>query len=166
MPLTAMRTIDEGIQGVLGQSFVARFPSLIDYRSRRVWFGAEAVARAAGLPVRVAAEWVRDRAVLPVRVGAREYRMVLDSGSADLVLRCSGECPRLTGSEEAQARSNTGDRRVVRGWLREAEVGSLRIAQPAVALLPGAGEDDGMMPARWFSAVYMDPGARVVRLAR
>jgi hypothetical protein len=170
LPLDQPRRIDARIEGVLGQSFLSRFPCLIDYRGRRLWLGEEAARRAEALPERITAERVEGRLALPVQVvaGASPARLVLDSAAPALVLACGRQCPNLAARTEGGLKTNAGARKIVQGTLAAVSVGGIRFPRPAAVLLEGrpvTTEEDGLLPARWFSAVYMGPG-NLVGLAR
>ena len=62
-----------------------------------------------------------------------------------------------------------GERSVLSGTLMQAEVAGARISL-VHALLVGTdvsdGQDDGVIPSQWFSAVYVDGDSGLVRLAQ
>jgi hypothetical protein len=65
--------------------------------------------------------------------------------------------------------TNFGDRKVDQGYLRRAQVGDLAIARPEVLLIESvapSNREDGLLPTRIFSAVYVDASHSQVRLAR
>ena len=172
LELETMRRIDPRIQGVLGQSFLSRFPCLIDYRARRMWLGEEAMRRAEAMPAPLPAETTEGRMTVPVIVdgAAKPVRLVLDSGAAAMVLTCGASCPRLIESGAGgRMFTNAGEQEVVQGRVSGVTIGTIRIPRPAVALLKNAPLtplEDGVIPAHWFSAVYLDPQRNQVRLAK
>ena len=168
-PLRAVRLLDRRIGGVLGQSFLSRFPCLIDYRHRRLWLGDEAAARGQALPELLVAQREGERMIIPAEApGRRPVQLVLDSGAPALILYCGADCPNLETAGESRVDTDTGVSRGRQGMLASLEVGSLRIARPKTVVLdarPAGSREDGLLPAQWFSAVYLGPG-NVVGLAR
>ena len=57
-PVDAVRGVDPRADGVLGQSFLGRFPYLINYKKKRLWIGPEADEQAVALGAPLAAERV------------------------------------------------------------------------------------------------------------
>ncbi len=168
--LPQVRMLDGRADGVLGQSFLGRSAYLIDYRSKRLWRGDEAIERADRLPIAVTAGQLHGRTVLPVTLepGGRPWRLTLDSGATNLVVECSERCPQV-GEIQQSGRLVTyvGERSVSHGRLRHVEIGGVTLSPVDAVLVDSKapdGEDDGVLPARWFSAVYVD--GRVVRLAQ
>src|SRR6185369_13992495 len=53
--IDGVRKVDPGVDGVLGQSFLGRFPYLIDYKKKRLLIGPEADERSATLGEPIAA---------------------------------------------------------------------------------------------------------------
>jgi hypothetical protein len=171
-PIDGVRKVDPRADGVLGQSFLGRFPYLIDYKRKRLLIGPEADERASTLGSPIAAEQVEGRLVVPVRLadGGRPWRLALDSGSQRLLVECGHGCPRLAEHIGAgQILTNSGDCKVEQGYLKRAEVGGFAIARPETLLVervPQPGREEGLLPARMFSAVYVNVGLNQVRLAR
>jgi predicted aspartyl protease len=166
-PLDGVRRIDPRIQGVVGQSFLAKFPSLIDYRAQRMWMGSEAVNRAARLPALSGVKQVAGRMTVPawVEQGKRPLRLVLDTGANSMTLRAQF----AQGGSAAELVSNTGGRAVRRGVVENMDVGGIRIRQATVAVFEGpplSAAEDGVLPGSLFSAIYLDPANNEVRAAR
>jgi predicted aspartyl protease len=167
LPLDAIRRIDPRIRGVLGQSFLAHVPCLIDYRDRRIWLGSEAVIRAGQLPLMAGVQSAAGRMTVPASLGpgTSPVRLVVDTGASDMTLRAGV----IHGNAGAWLVSNTGERLVRRGVVEAVDVGGIRIRQAHVALLEGAAlseNEDGVLPGRWFSAIYLDAARNEIRLAR
>src|SRR5215471_14965319 len=103
-PIDAVRQVDPKADGILGQSFLGRFPYLIDYRKKRLMIGGEAEEQSVVLGGTLAADQVDGRIVVPVSFGGggKSWRLVLDSGSRRLLLECGTGCPRIerTGTGE------------------------------------------------------------------
>ena len=168
--LEELRGLDARADGVLGQNFFTGAPYLIDYRNKRLWVGGDAAARSADLPIAVEASELHGRVVLPVKLdeSARPWRLTLDSGASDLVVTCNDRCPPLSAVQRGdEIVTYSGGRPVSRGRLERAEVGGMKIPAPEAILVESSasdGQDDGVLPARWFSAIYVDGPS--VRLAR
>jgi hypothetical protein len=65
--------------------------------------------------------------------------------------------------------TNAGERDVEQGVVKRIEVGDVAILRAETLVVqkaPGAGREDGLLPARLFSAVYVDAGRGQVRLGR
>jgi clan AA aspartic protease (TIGR02281 family) len=171
-PIDAVRQVDPKADGVLGQSFLGRFPFLVDYRKKRLLIGGEAEESGAALGTLLAAELVEGRLVVSVTLveGGRPWRLAFDSGSQYLLLECGGGCPRFI--EHAGIRTiltNLGDCKAEQGYLRRVQVGDIAVARPEALLIhrmPRPGREEGLLPVRMFSAVYVDAAHNQIRLAR
>ncbi|HLK62495.1 MAG TPA: aspartyl protease family protein [Bryobacteraceae bacterium] len=166
----AVRAAIGPVDGVLGQSFLSKFPYLIDYRDQRLWLGAAAVRRALDLPAEIGAERSEGRVVVPVAIGAGvgPWRLTLDSGATAIVLRCGGRCPKLRKARSGdRIVTNAGSSaRVRHGMLPAVRVGDKVLEWAEAALIdgPASTSEDGVLPANWFSAVFVDPARSIVRL--
>lgn len=165
--LDGVRAVGGQVDGVLGQSFLSRVSYLIDYRQRRLWVGPEADRQSDRVGSPVASEKVRDRVLLPVTLepGGRTWRMVLDTGANDLLLGCGSDCPRA--SSLSHLRTNAGERNVRTATVQQVRVGDLKFANREALLTgkaPHLEQGDGLLPGRWFSAIYVGRGGKVVRL--
>ncbi|MBZ5610201.1 MAG: retroviral-like aspartic protease family protein [Acidobacteriia bacterium] len=167
--LPAVRALDPKADGVLGRSFLGRSAYLIDYGHKRLWLGSDAVRQADRLPVAVTAPESDGRTLLPVRLepGGRAWRLTLDSGASNLVVDCAERCPPI---HEVQPGSRlitfVGERSVVQGLLRHVEVGGHSMPAAEAVLVdsrPSGSGDEGVLPAKWFSAVYVND--KLVRFA-
>jgi len=170
--IDAARRLDSKVDGLLGQSFLSRRPYLIDYRRRRIWFGEAATRQASRLGPAVHAESAYGRMVLPVEIehGVRPWRLVLDSGAASLIVQCSTRCPHLSEVDAgARVITNSGERPARQGLLRRVQVGAVSMSRAPAVLVeaaPMSNQEDGVLPAAWFSAIYVDSGRGLVRLAK
>jgi len=169
--LECLQRLNTKADGILGQSFLGRFPYLVDYQRKQLLLGDD--ARRASFQVGPEVPVTQSSGGIIVAVTLdpemRPWRMILDMGARDLILQCGSKCPQLSGPEHAGLIvTNAGDRRVRRARTARLEVGGLAISHAEVYLLdtPGSADHDGLLPARWFSAVYVDAGRNVVRLAR
>jgi clan AA aspartic protease (TIGR02281 family) len=170
--IDAVKTVDRNVDGVLGQSFLGRFPFLIDYKNKHLLIGVEADERAATVGAPIDTEEVAGRMVLPVALAehGRTWRLALDSGSRRLLVECGYGCPRLAEHMgEAQIRTNAGDCSARQGYLRRIEIGKLAIGRVETLLIesaPQPGREEGLLPTAMFSAVYVNAGRNQVRLQR
>ncbi len=143
--------VPEGVDGVLGQSFLARFDYVIDYRARKLSFGAS--LEGSRLPLRS----TNGRPVVRVRSGRKTLELVLDSGASNLVLRRTRE---RMEAEAATAflRGNTGGRMVWRGRTGRLTAGGvvLRDLETAYLAAGGGSEWDGLLPTALFGRVYFN----------
>lgn len=134
-----------GVQGVLGQNFLARSSYLIDYRNRRVVIGESAV-EGVRLPLRFSA----GRPVVDTKPLGE---LVLDSGASNLVLFSSPDCVELQGPGILW--TTQGRQKVSTGRLKSLRVGDARLSNLTVALA-GARSSGGLLPASLFASVYVN----------
>jgi hypothetical protein len=164
LDLPAVRALTRDADGVLGQSFLSRAAYLLDYQKKRLWLGDEATQQASRLPHTVSATNTRGRTVIPVGLDpdGRTWQLALDSGSTNLIVDCSARCPRAWGVErDSRLVTHAGERAVSRGNLRQVALGDSTMPYTEAVLLEGIppeGWDDGVLPARWFSAFYVTEG--------
>ncbi len=168
LDLPAVRAISRTADGVLGQSFLSRGAYLLDYQKKRLWLGDDATEQAARLPHSVTATSSRGRTVIPVGLEPdRIWQLALDSGTTNLVVDCSERCPRAWGLErDGHLVTHAGERTVMRGNLQRVALGDSTLPPTEAVLLEGnapEGWDEGVLPARWFSAFYVNKS--VVRFA-
>ena len=171
-PVTRLRKVDRKARGVLGQNFLGRSAYLIDYARKKLWLGGEATRRSDELPLVLSARQVHGRTILPVtlQAGRPSWQLTLDSGASNLLVKCTKRCPAIADSHSTeQVMTLVGERSVLSGTLMQAEVAGARISL-VHALLVGTevsdGQDDGVIPSQWFSAVYVDGDSGLVRLAQ
>lgn len=167
----AVRRVNVHTDGLLGQSFLAQRPYLIDYRARRLWIGAEAIERAGRLSGAVHVELNDDRIVLPVEIEFcnKPFHLVLDSGTTNMVVECKNQCPALAGAQASDLLTNAGRLSVLQGKIRNVRIQTMTLPSLPAALMkrtPNAGETEGLFPARAFSAIYVDAAHKFVRMAR
>jgi len=167
-----VRRIDPGAQGILGQSFLSRSAYLIDYTRKKLWLGEDAIRRAEELPFIVSTQQTSGRTIVPVtlQAGGPSWNLTLDSGASNLILKCSTHCPLIMEPRSGdRVLALLGERPVVSGTLRRLEIAGARMWSVHAVLvdtnLPD-GQDDGVIPSHWFSAVYVNGDAGVVRLAQ
>lgn len=169
LDLPEVRQLDHNADGVLGQSFLARNPYLLDYDRKLFWMGRRATELASALPNAVTATQSRGRVVLPVSLDpdGRVWQLALDSGSTNLIVDCSVRCPRAWGVERnGRVVTHAGERAVRRGTLRMVALGGSTMPTTDAVLLDGVaatGWGEGLLPTRWFSAFYVSQD--VVRFA-
>lgn len=164
--LAGIRQVDERVDGVIGQSFLRQAPYLIDYRAKKLWLDDEAAERGQRLPLALTSAENPRQTIVPVAIGKEKAvrQLMLDSGSSDLILECSERCPKLGRVEEFDVRTNQGSGRMQRGVLAAVEVGGAVLhMRPAALREQASGERDGLLPAAWFAAVYVDSPNHVVR---
>ncbi len=170
--LNGVKHADARIDGILGQSFLGKAEYLMDFRAKRIWFGEEALQRAERMGEPVRAEIRDGRLAVPVRLGTAglPFHLVLDSGASHLFVFCGKRCPRLERVlGEGEAITNGGRRRVERGLLREAYAAGVRFSKVEAALVadnPAPQSAEGLIPARWFAAVFIDTGRREIKVMR
>jgi len=167
--LDGIRQVDSRADGVIGQSFLRQAPYLIDYRAKQFWLDDEATARAAALPSAVASTPNRGETLVPVAIGTDHAvrSLMLDSGTSDLILECAQTCPKLSQVESFEVTTNQGKGQMKRGVLGLMEVGGERLtARPAALREPVTDDRDGLLPASWFAAVYVDSRNDIVRFGR
>ncbi len=129
-----------GFDGILGQSFLKFFPYSIDYRTGAVQIGGQAPASGVRVPVR----HVSGRPA--IEVGG--LLLGLDSGASGLVL-FKPVAGWRAGVGTVEAQTAAGRSALVRGWFDG-------LHEAALAPAPASGLD-GLLPASWFDAVFVDP---------
>ena len=148
--MEAVHALSPGIQGVLGQEFFSHFDYLLDFRGRRLVFGATAPDGA-----RIAVRMIDGRMALPTSYGD----LVLDSGVEALVLfRTSA--PSAPGGTIRTA-AGAGAVSMVQGATVRIGAKSYRPATAAVVANPAAPED-GLLPAALFGSIFVSNSAHYV----
>ena len=107
---------------------------------------------------------------MTLEAGGPSWRLTLDSGASNLILKCSQRCPRINDPRSGdRVLALVGERPVLSGTLRQVEIAGARMSFVHALLvdteLPD-GQDDGVIPSHWFSAVYVDGNSGLVRLAQ
>ena len=168
--IPAVSRLNRHLDGLLGQSFLSQRPYLLDYRARRLWFGAEATAKAQRLsqPLNVRKNY--NRVLLPVEIGTAKkfFHLVLDSGTSNMLLECNTDCPALIGSRAANLTTNTAQTTVLQGQVRDVRIQDVKLSSLPTVLMETSNchdESDGLFPARAFSTIYVDVAHGVVRIA-
>ena len=154
--------------GVLGQSFLRKTPYLIDYRAKRLYLGDAARERSEALEEPLNGKITADRVTVEVNLSqTSNFLMTLDSGASNLVLWCRTGCPGRTVAQsgyrvDTMAGSAAVDVRELAGL----RVGNSQIGRQSLVVLPGErnAAEDGLLPARLFSQVYVDTAQAVVRV--
>lgn len=145
----------EGVDGVLGQSWLGRHNYLLDYQNRRVVLDGTPPEGGLNLPLHSA----DGRPLVTVTVDGRRSELVLDSGAPVIVLFG------LPGAalQPATIRTNGGS--------IGAEVGSARIALPGdrerhmrSIRVSSLQQPPGLLPASAFSAVFVSTRDGFLRL--
>jgi predicted aspartyl protease len=136
--------------GVLGQNFLGRFNYLLDNLHGRIDFEPVATAGTA-----VPFELVEGRPALAVRgAGRHSLRLVLDTGASHMVLfrHPAG------GTGYAELATSTGAIRVRTATIAALEIGGTRLANITAALAAQAAVpiEDGLLPAHFFRAIYVN----------
>lgn len=169
LPATTAATLGPGIQGILGQDFLARFSFTIDYQRRQIrWHDDRDPASARGAPsgIRLALVPSQDRFVVELpQPGGRPLRVVPDSGADTLVLYddplVAGLLTEWTPGAAALA-SPTGTRTVRTGIVDGLRIGPRVLDRQAAVVLPvpnrmavaDAGiAPDGLLPLHLFAQV-------------
>jgi predicted aspartyl protease len=147
----------DGVDGVLGQSWLVRHDYLLDYRNRRLVLDGAAPEGAMRTDLRS----VDGRPAVAALVDGVALDLVVDSG-ADIVvlfdhkLRSAREATLLTNGQSAGA--ELGSARVALGGSREQRMAVARVNSP---LLSG-----GLLPANAFRSVYVSNRDGFVELER
>jgi hypothetical protein len=146
-----------GIDGMLGQDFLATYNFTVDYhRKRLVWGGLDG-ADAWRLPL--VPRDGRFVVQLPSALGAEPLEMVPDSGTGSFVLfaRDGDQVPRQWSDGEVSISGLTGTQRARYSRLRELRVGGLTLRNiPIVVVHRDDGEHegaDGLLPLHLFKRV-------------
>ena len=160
--LAGIRCLDRSIQGVLGQNFMSRFNYLLDYKNRRLVFD-DAPQPPAG--DRVKFERIDERPAIRIEGQRKALRLVLDSGSSDLILFADpGEWPDST--TQARLVGTASQQRIRMSWAPELRVGSevMRNVAAGIVARGSARLEDGLLPTSLFKAIYFDNNGNFVIL--
>lgn len=167
---TAIRTVEPGVQGVLGQSFLSRIPWMMDFGRGRFVTGDEAVVRARSIPAVEFDRTADSRVVLPLQIGRSSFRVALDSGASHLVLQCGARCPIISKPDGSRlVLTNLGTARATVGRIQDVVVGPLTLKKAVAVLIERAPAEvpiDGVLPAAWFRRVFVDHSTGAVRIDR
>ena len=154
--------------GILGQSFLAHIPYIVDFEKRKFLIGETASEQAPSmiaLPVDLSAH---DRPVLLAHLNfSREpSRFVLDTGASELFIICGDRCPQLDHAQETRTESIGHASHARVGTLASFQLGALRLNRQPAVLVDSMGYEavDGLLAARWFAAIFVDLQRQVVRV--
>jgi predicted aspartyl protease len=147
----------DGVDGVLGQSWLVRHDYLLDYRSRRLVLDGVAPEGA----IRTDLRSMDGRPAVAALVDGVALDLVVDSGADILVLfehklHSAGEATLLTNGQSAAA--ELGSARVALGDSREQRM--------AVARVNSTQLSGGLLPADAFRAIYVSNRQGLVRLVK
>jgi len=144
-----------GFDGVLGQSVLGRLDYLIDGR------GELRIGAPAPVGERLPLDRVYDRPAVSVDVDGVRMRLVLDSAASHMVL-----FDEKAEGRDAVLRTSAGYGPVAVRKLRSVAAGRARLSAVEAAVAGRSGrEEDGLLPARWFRAVYVNNAEGYVILA-
>jgi hypothetical protein len=159
LPEMAGAALGAGVDGVLGQDFLARFSYTIDYLASRIrWHEAGYVAPG----VRLALVPSQDRWLveLPQAGSQPVYRFVPDSGADTLVLYGDGVADHVVREWRADRMaidSLTGVRAVRTAIIGGLRVGAAIIERELAVVVPGERrESDGLLPLHLFASVQLN----------
>jgi predicted aspartyl protease len=148
--MEAVHALSPNIQGVLGQEFLSRFDCLLDFRGRRLVFGATA-PDGTRIPARV----IDGRMAIQTSYGD----LVLDSGTHALVLFHTPASSVPGGT--IRTASGAGAVSMMRDATVRIGAKSYRPAMAVVAANPAAPED-GLLPASLFGSIFICNSAHYV----
>jgi len=159
LPAAAGAALGVGIDGVLGQDFLARFSYTIDYRNSRIrWHEPGYVSPG----VRLTLVPSEDRWLVELpQIGPHPvYRFVPDSGADTLVLYGDGLADHVVREwryDRAAIDSLTGLRAVRTGIVGGLRVGDATIERELAVVVPGERrEPDGLLPLHLFASVQLN----------
>jgi hypothetical protein len=159
LPAMTGAALGAGVDGVLGQDFLARFSYTIDYRASRIrWHEAGYVAPG----VRLALVPSQDRWLveLPQPGSQPVYRFVPDSGADTLVLYGDGVADHVVREwrpDRTAIDSLTGVRAVRTAIIGGLRVGAAIIERELAVVVPGERrEPDGLLPLHLFASVQLN----------
>jgi predicted aspartyl protease len=147
----------DGVDGVLGQSWLVRHDYLLDYKNRRLVLDGAAPEGATRTNLRS----VEGRPAVAALVDGAAQDLVVDSGADILVLfehkpRSARGGILLTNGQSADA--ELGSARVAFGDSREQRMGAARVSSTQLS--------GGLLPANSFRAVYVSNREGLVALVR
>jgi hypothetical protein len=158
-----LRRLGAGIDGVIGQDFLAAFDFTLDYRRKRLRWTAETADAEERLPLVRAGE--RRLVELPGDGTHPSLVMVPDSGCEGFVVfeRHGQTAVPVDDADDLVQVSGLASRRSGRAaWLRELRVGILTLRHQPAVILEREGsralEGDGLMPLHRFSSVSFANG--------
>jgi predicted aspartyl protease len=160
LPAASAAMLGAGLDGVLGQDFLARFSYTIDYRASRIrWHEPGYVAPGVRLTLMPSQDrWLVELPHDDARTAP--YRFVPDSGADTLVLYGDGVAGRVVREwrdDRAVLGSLTGARAVRTGIVGGLRVGDATIERELAVVVPGERrEPDGLLPLHLFASVQFN----------
>ena len=171
LPPGTAGALGTGVDGVLGQDFLARFRFTIDYRRSRIeWHDAAYVPTGMRLTLIPSEDrWMVDLA--SSAGGDAAYRFVPDSGADTLVLYGHALADRLvTGWQPGYAAlgSLTGTSELRAGVVGRLGVGVAAIVRQPAVVVPErpAADVDGLLPLHGFDRVFFNAEERYLVVDR
>ena len=171
LPPAAAAALGPGIDGVLGQDFLARFSFTIDYRrSRILWHDADYVAPGTRLALVSAQDrWLVELPQPATTQGSARTlrRFVPDSGADTLVLFGEHRAGCLITAWRAGTSalgSLTGERAVRTAIVDGLRVGEATLDRQLAAVVPSTAPDDpdGLLPLHLFASVFFSASSRAL----
>ncbi len=147
----------DGVDGVLGQSWLARHDYLLDYRGRRIWIDGSP----GGPGIRVPLQTADGRPTVMATVDGRSRELVVDSGASALVLFEKPSIGPLDGVLQTHGGRTDGQRCSVQ----------VAIAGDAGRLMDAvrvdvSGLGPGLLPTSRFASVFVSNHQRFVQFGR
>ena len=171
LPPAAAAALGPGVDGVLGQDFLARFSFTIDYRrSRILWHDADYVAPGTRLALVPAQDrWLVELPQPATTQGSAPTlrRFVPDSGADTLVLFGEHRAGCLITAWRAGTSalgSLTGERAVRTAIVDGLRVGEATLDRQLAAVVPSTAPDDpdGLLPLHLFASVFFSASSRAL----
>jgi hypothetical protein len=167
--LTELHKMDPHIEGIAGQSFLAHFNYLIDYRKHLLRIEQAHEIRDAIDGTHVAIEAVENRmfVVTDARAfGRAKLSLVLDSGAGSVVLlRSASQTLRIPERETVLESTSSGQVGLKSGLIYDLTVGAKRFRN-ILAVLPTVEPrehfGDGLLPTVLFQTIYINNCERFV----
>jgi predicted aspartyl protease len=174
IPDPDLKTVAPGVDGVLGQDFLAAFDYTIDYRQRTLsWEAGPALSRSADHRFKLRPEEGRYLVEIPQEAGRhRAIQLVPDSGASVLVLyERDGQLPLSIGRgrRPLDVTGLSGGRHAVLSTLPELRIGGLVLRDAPVVVLTGCDDvpgADGLLPLSLFDRVTFLAGQGVIVLGK
>jgi hypothetical protein len=170
LPSADLGRLGSGVDGVLGQDFLAAFDYTLDYLHGRLTWTADGAIDEPAARLTLAPEGGRFLATLPQGAGRGTVRLVPDTGSAALVIfdpapgDGTGALRLLPANGQARLSGVVGERTVERTIVQALRVGELVMHnEPAVVIerpLSASGHADGLLPLHRFARVSFNARQR------
>jgi predicted aspartyl protease len=160
MDLPRVRDLYAKADGVIGQTFFDRVPYLLDYKRQTLWLGEAATEESGRLSKAVQAVRTANRTLIPVTFepGGHVWQLQLDSGATNAVVNCLERCPSAANlASQGRLLTQTGEQSAMLGTLRRISIGGHAMPSADAVLMEAAQElEEGVVPARWFDAFYVN----------